>query len=314
MRKTKDFSIVIPVYGCKGALVELCDRLKKSLEKITSSYEIILVNDACPQNSWETIEKICKTNKNIIGVELSRNYGQMKAILAGLDISTGKNVVVMDCDLQDRPEEIPNLYKKLNEGYDVVIAKRASRKDKKRKILAAKLFYKLYSMAIGHKYDPELCNFSIMRRNVVDAYCKMREEHRAFIMYVQWLGFRQAFLPVEHAERKEGKSSYSMRRRIKLAIEILLSQSDAFLKFIAATGLILSLISFLAIITLIIIHIFFYPQLSGWLSLICAVCLMGALNIFVIGIVGLYVGKIFTQVKERPLYIVRSTINKEEEK
>ena len=314
MKNAKKISVVIPVYGCKGALVELCERLEKSLKKITDSYEIILVNDACPQGSWEVIEEICKTNKRIKGVELSRNFGQMKAILAGMDLATGDYIVVMDCDLQDRPEEIGNLYKKLNEGYDVVFAKRVSRKDKKRKILAAKLFYKFYSMAVGHKYDPELCNFSIMRRNVAEAYCNMREEHRAFVMYIQWLGFKQAVLPVEHAERKEGKSSYSMRRRIKLAIEILLSQSDKFLKFIAVFGLIMSFIAFIATIAVIITHLFINPQLSGWVSTICAICLMGGLNIFVVGVTGLYIGKIFTQVKERPLYVVRTVLNKEEKK
>ena len=314
MKSTKKISVVIPVYGCKGALVELCERLNKSLKKITDSYEIILVNDACPQGSWEVIEEICKIDKRVKGIELSRNFGQMKAILAGLDLATGDYIVVMDCDLQDRPEEIENLYQKLNEGYDVVFAKRVSRKDKKRKIFAAKLFYKFYSFAVGHKYDPELCNFSIMRRNVADAYKSMREEHRAFVMYIQWLGFKQATVEVEHAERKEGKSSYSMRRRIKLAIEILLSQSDKFLKLIAIFGLIISLLAFIAIIAVIITHIFIYPQLSGWVSTICAICMMGGLNIFVMGVVGLYIGKIFTQVKERPLYVVRTILNKEEKK
>ena len=153
-----------------------------------------------------------------------------------------------------------------------------------------------------------------MRRNVVDAYCSMREEHRAFVMYVQWLGFKQATLPVEHSERKEGKSSYSLRRRIKLATEILLSQSDKFLKFIAIAGLIISLLSFIAIIAIIIVHLFIYPQLSGWVSTICMICLMSGLNIFVVGIAGLYIGKIFIQVKERPLYIIRTTLNEEEKK
>lgn len=124
-----DISVVIPIYGCKAALNELYLRLIKTLKKINKTYEIIFVNDACPQNSWEIIEKICLKDKNTIGVKLSRNFGQMKAILAGLDISRGNNVVVMDCDLQDRPEEIINLYEKLNEGYDVVFAKRKNRKD-----------------------------------------------------------------------------------------------------------------------------------------------------------------------------------------
>ena len=138
----KKLSVVIPVYSCKDALEELCSRLTKVLTTLTKNYEIILVNDDCPQNSWGVIEKLCSNDKHIKGIELSRNFGQMKAILAGLDNSTGDYIVVMDCDLQDKPEEIPKLLNKLQKGYDVVFAKRNSRKDKKRKIFIAKLFYK----------------------------------------------------------------------------------------------------------------------------------------------------------------------------
>ena len=307
-------SVVIPVYGCRAALEELCDRLRKVLTAITKNYEIILVNDACPQNSWEIIKKLCANDKNIKGIELSRNFGQMKAILAGLDNTTGNYVVVMDCDLQDKPEEIPKLLNKLQEGYDIVFAKRTSRKDKKRKIFVAKMFYKLYGFAVGQKYDPELCNFCIAKKNIIDAYCKMREEHRAFVMYLQWLGFKQTSIPVEHSERKSGKSSYSLKKRLKLASEILLSQSDKFLRLIVSFGIILSVLSFIAIITLIICYILIPEQVPGWTSTITAICLMGGINIVVVGIVGLYVGNIFIQVKERPLYIIRTKLNDKEKK
>ena len=311
---SKKISVVIPVYGCRDALKELCERLEKTLSSISKEYEIILVNDSCPQNSWEVIEELCTTNKKIVGIELSRNFGQMKAILAGLDSATGDYVVVMDCDLQDKPEEIPKLLEKIEDGYDVVFAKRASRKDKKRKIFIAKLFYKFYSFAVGQKYDPELCNFCMAKKNVIEAYCKMREEHRAFVMYLQWLGFKQTAVAVEHAPRKSGKSSYSLKKRLKLASEILLSQSDKFLRLIVKFGLILSFLSLVAIIALIIVHIFFEPQLSGWVSIITTVCLIGGINISVIGIVCLYVGNIFVQVKERPLYVVCTKLNDKEKK
>lgn len=310
----KKISVVIPVYGCKDALKELCERLTKVLTNLTKNYEIILVNDACPQNSWEVIENLCSSNKHIKGIELSRNFGQMKAILAGLDNTTGDYVVIMDCDLQDRPEEIPKLLNKLEKGYDVVFAKRTSRKDKKRKIFIAKMFYKLYSFAVGQKYDPELCNFCIARRPVIDAYCKMREEHRAFVMYLQWLGFKQASTPVNHSARKSGKSSYSLKKRLRLAFEILLSQSDKFLRLIIGFGITLSILSFIAIIALIICYIVIPDQVPGWTSTITAICFMGGINIVVIGIVGLYVGNIFIQVKERPLYVIRTKLNDKEKK
>lgn len=307
-------SVVIPVYGCKAALEELCTRLKKVLVTIAKHYEIILVNDACPQGSWEVIEKLCAKDKHILGIELSRNFGQMKAILAGLDHATGDYIVVMDCDLQDKPEEIPHLLKKINEGYDIVFAKRTSRKDKKRKIFIAKLFYKVYSFAVGQKYDPELCNFCIARRNIIDAYRSMREEHRAFVMYLQWLGFKQTSISVDHSARKSGKSSYNLKKRLKLALEILLSQSDKFLRLLVGLGISISLLSFIAIIALIICHIIIPNQVPGWTSTVTAICLMGGINIAVTGIVGLYVGNIFVQVKERPLYVIRTKLNQKEKK
>lgn len=304
----KEFSVVIPVYGCRAALEELYSRLTTSLKKITKNYEIILVNDSCPQKSWEVIEELCKRDKNVIGVEMSRNFGQMKAILAGLDICSGEYVVVMDCDLQDRPEEIINLYKKLKSGYDVVFARRANRKDSKGKIKVSNLFYKLYTVATGQEYDPNLCNFSISKRSVIKNYCKIREEHRAFVMYIKWMGYKQTFINVQHDQRYEGKSSYTFKKRLKLATDILFSQSDKLLKVIVGMGMTISFVSFLAILLVIILAL--TTNLSmGWPSLMVTICFIGGINIFVVGVVGLYIGNIFVQVKNRPLYFVRSTLN-----
>lgn len=301
-------SIVVPVYGCRAALEELHTRITKSVAKITDDYEIILVNDNCPQNSIEIIKEICERDKKVIGIELSRNFGQMKAIFAGLEYSTGDWVVVMDCDLQDRPEEIINLYNKALEGYDVVFARRKQRKDSFLKILVSKLFYKIYSFATDMKYDASLCNFSISSKKVIESYCKMREEHRAFVMYLQWLGFKQTAIDVEHNERKEGKSSYNFKKRMKMAMDILFSQSDKLLRAIVSMGFLITLISLIAVIIIIINY--HNNQVSpGWSSMIATTCLMGGITIFVIGIVGIYIGNIFIQIKERPLYVIRDVIN-----
>lgn len=306
-------SVVIPIYGCRAALTELYERLSKCLPDITNDYEIIMVNDNCPQNSLEVIQQLCKNDEKVIGIELSRNFGQMKAILAGLEQSTGDWVVVMDCDLQDRPEEIINLYNKAMEGYDVVFAKRKQRKDSFGKVLVSKVFYKLYSLATDIKYDPSLCNFSICNRKVVDSYCKMREEHRAYVMYIQWMGFKQATLDVVHSERKEGKSSYNFKKRMKMASDIIFSQSDKLLKMIVNIGFSITLLSVIAVIVIIINYL--VSKVSpGWTSIIAMICLMGGIIISVIGAVGIYVGNIFVQIKERPLYLIRNIYNKREEK
>lgn len=303
-----DISVVVPVYGCRKALKELHRRLTESLLEITDNYEIILVNDFCPQNSWEEIEKICEGDKKVVGIELSRNFGQIYAITAGLDKSKGDWVVVMDCDLQDRPEEIVNLYNKAQEGYDVVFARRAQRKDSPIKVLISKVFYSIYSFATDSKYDPAICNFSIASRKVIDSYCSMRESHRAYVAYIKWLGFKQAVIDVEHNDRHEGKSSYNFKRRMKMAMEILVSQSDKILKFTVMLGFVITALALVGAIALII-NYFISHVLSGWTSTIVILCFFGGILEISIGIVGIYVGNIFMQAKGRPLYVIRSIKN-----
>ncbi len=307
-----DISVVIPVYGCRAALPELHRRLTESVSKITSDYEIILVNDACPQNSWEIIQQICREDKHVVGLEMSRNFGQLKATLAGLDYSTGDWVVVMDCDLQDRPEEIINLYHKAMEGYDFVVASRKTRQDSKMKVFVSNCFYSIYSYVTDVKYDPTLCNFSISSRQVIDNYCRMREMHRAFTMYLLWMGFRWTKLEVKHDERFEGESGYNFKKRIRLATELLTSQSDKLLRLMTGLGMGISLLSFIFIIITVIRH-FALDITVGYSSTIAAILLMGGLSIMSIGIVGLYVGNIFMEVKHRPLYIVRTVLNEKDE-
>ncbi len=303
-----DISVVIPVYGCRAALNELHRRLTETLTKLTNDYEIILVNDACPQNSWEIIEEICDRDKRVVGIELSRNFGQIFAITAGLDASKGDWVVVMDCDLQDRPEEIINLYNKAQEGYDVVFARRAERKDSVGKILVSKIFYSIYSFATDSKYDPAICNFSITHRKVVDSYCSMREAHRAYVAYIKWLGFKQTHIDVEHNDRHEGKSSYNFKKRMKLALEILVSQSDKVLKLTVALGLIITILSVFGAIGLVV-NYFISHVMSGWTSIVVILCFFGGILEMSIGLVGIYVGNIFMQSKQRPLYLIRTVKN-----
>lgn len=297
-------SAVIPVYGCPAAVQPLCERLSRALVQISSDYEIILVNDACPKGSWAEIEKACNENDRVVGIELSRNFGQMKAILAGLEYAAGDWIVVMDCDLQDRPEEIINLYNKAQEGYDVVFARRKVRKDNPLKVFLAKQFYKIYRFATDGNYDEAVCNFSVIKRCVAESYCQMREEHRGYVMYLRWLGFRQTAIDVQHDSRYEGISSYSLRRRVDMALELLSSQSDKPLRMMVGVGFCVAAVSLLALIYLVV-NFFVRHVTIGWTSIVASVFLMGGFTIMVIGIVGIYVGNIFMQTKGRPLYIIR---------
>jgi len=306
------YSVVIPVYGCRGALPELHRRLTDTLTKITDEYEIILVNDGCPQNSWEVIEELCRSDKHVKGIELSRNFGQMKAILAGLDYCTGEWITVMDCDLQDKPEDILRMYEKAKEGYDVVFARRTKRRDPFFKSLISGIFYKIYDFATDGNYDGALCNFSVVRRDVIDNYRRMREQHRGYVMYLNWLGYRHAVVDVERDPRFEGKSSYTLKKRLGMAFELITSQSDKILRLTVGIGFAMMLISLIAIIVFVIQYFTIHVS-PGWTSIVVINFLIGGLMIMTIGIVGIYVGNIFMQTKGRPLYVVRQVLNDKED-
>ena len=308
-----DISVVIPVYGCRAALFELHRRLTESLKKITDDYEIILVNDCCPQGSWIDIEKICATDEKVVGINLSRNFGQIRAITAGLDKSRGDAVVVMDCDLQDRPENIPLLYEKLKEGFDVVFSRRQGRVDSGATKLFSKLFYKVYDYFTEGTYDSSINNFSIAKRKVIDAYCSMREHNRAYTMFIKWLGFNEAVIDLPAEERFSGRSSYSFKKKLKMASEIITSQSNKPLIFSVGMGFTMSLVSFIFIIALIIRKFAFHDVTTGWASLIASVFLMGGLILAAIGVVGIYIGNIFNEAKNRPIYVISEILNQKQE-
>ena len=301
-------SVVIPVYGCKPCLQELYERLVASLSAITAEFEIILVNDACPQNSWEVVRGIALHDKRVVGIDLSRNFGQIRAITAGLDHAKGDWVVVMDCDLQDKPEEIIRLYQTAQQGYDVVFSRRAVRKDTLIKRAFSKIFYAVYSYMTGGAMDGSVCNFSISRRFVVENYRRMREQNRAFILFIKWMGFKSTAIDIDHAERGSGKSSYNMARQLKLASEIITSQSNKPLVLSIKIGFTMALISFLYAMYLVIRYLATGASVSGWTSTIVSIYFVGGVLMANLGVLGLYIGYIFNQTKDRPLYIVRETI------
>ena len=307
-----DISVVIPVYGCKAALPELHRRLTESLSQITNEYEIILVDDNCPQNSWEEIVKICQKDEKVKGFHLSRNFGQIRAITAGLDKSKGDWIVVMDCDLQDRPEAIVELYQKAQEGYDVVFARRTERVDTAVTKFLSKTFYKVYGYFTDGAFDSSICNFSISKRKVINSYCSMREHNRAFTMFIRWLGFKETAIDLKADARFEGTSSYNLKRKLKMAFEIITSQSNKPLFFSVHSGFLIALCSFLYIVHLMIRALVVGDVLSGWTTIVASIYLMGGLLLIAIGVVGIYIGNIFEEAKNRPLYVIAEALNEKE--
>ena len=308
-----EISVVIPVYGCPAALPSLHERLVATLKSMGCTYEIILVDDACPQGSWAGIQDICELDKHVQGIRLSRNFGQIMAITAGLNASCGNWVVVMDCDLQDRPEAIASLYAKAQEGYDVVFARRRNRKDSASTTFFSRSFYKVYDYFTDGHYDPDICNFSISKRIVIDNYCRMPEQQRAYAMFIKWLGFNQTTIDVEGDERFEGDSSYTFGKKMRLANALITAQSNKPLYFAINLGFGITLLAFIYLLVLLINYLVRSDIQPGWTSVMGAVFFMGGIILAAIGITGAYIGNIFTEVKNRPLYVVAEHLNQEGE-
>jgi len=303
------FSIISPIYKAENILPTLVKRIEESMLEITTDFEIILVEDGSPDNSWEEIERLSKSNKRIVGIELSRNFGQHYAITAGLDHAKGEWIVVMDCDLQDQPEEISKLYSKAKEGYDVVLASRQARQDTFFKRTFSFLFYKVLSYLTGYKQDESVANFGIYHKDVVSAIVKMRESIRYFPTMVKWVGFKTTKIKVEHAQRLGGETSYNMKKLIKLAIDIILAYSDKPLQIMIKIGFIISASSMFVALYFLFKWISGMISVTGFTSLIVSIWFLSGVIMMTLGIVGLYIGKTFEGVKNRPIYIIKSKTN-----
>lgn len=302
-------SIVSPVYRAEKMVHMLVERIVKSVATITEDFEIILVNDASPDASWSVIEHECALDKRVKGINLSRNFGQHYAITAGLHYAQGEWVVVMDCDLQDRPEEIPALYQKAMEGYDIVYARRVDRQDKGLKKLSSTLFHKTFDWLSGSKTDKTVANFGIYKQCVIAEYNRMPELARSFGTLIRYLGFTKTTIDVQHAERAEGKSSYNLYKLLKLSFDVIISNSNKPLRMAVGLGFAMSALSFLLALYNVIARLVGFISFPGYTTTVFSIWFVGGLMLFVMGILGLYIGKIFDQVKGRQLFIVKDKVN-----
>jgi len=305
----KRISVVSPVYGCKSHLRELYMRLVETLELLTNDFEIIFVNDASPDDSWNVIVEIAARDSRLKGLNLSRNFGQHYAITAGLEHCTGDWIVVIDCDLQDKPEEILQLYTKASEGYDIVLGKRNNRSDYFLKRLFSFLFYKFLNYLTDKKHDYYVANFGIYSNKVIKSILKMGDSIRYFPTMVHWVGYKSVTIEVVHCQRKGSKTSYSFGKRIRLASDIILTFSDKPMRLTIILGFIISLGSVLFAIYNLILYLKGLIVVPGWTSLIISIWFLSGIIIFILGIVGLYIGKTFEKVKDRPIYLVADSIN-----
>jgi len=300
-------SVVIPVFNEAGVLDELHERLAAVLGECAEDYEIIAVDDGSTDGSMDKIAELASRDARFKGVELSRNFGQQAAVSAGLSFACGDVVVLMDSDLQDPPEELPKMFAKLEEGYDVVFARRVKRKEGPGKRLAFRLFYKLLRMSAGKRIPVDAGLFSVMRRPVADQMRAFPEKNRFLPGLRAWAGFRQTGVEIERGERYDATPRVKLRGLIRLAMDAIFSFSYLPLRIMTFLGVLAAVPSFAYILVVLYYKLFTKKAELGWASILSAVLFLGALQLIAIGVVGEYVGRIYDEVKNRPVFVVKST-------
>ena len=297
-------SVVSPVYRAEKIVPELVSRLIKGLSDITEDFEIVLVEDGSVDGSWSAICRECEAEPRVKGVRLSRNFGQHYAITAGLESARGRHVVVMDCDLQDDPNDIAKLYAKALEGNDIVYGLKTERAHSLHRNFFAMIFFKLFNLLSDRQTaSAQSGSFSLLSRKAVNAFLRFSDRHRHYLMIVRELGMPSGSVEVSHAKRFEGKSSYDLRKLIMHAIGGLTSQSTKLLKIAVGIGVVYF---FAAIVGIgyLVIQYFLSGFRAGWASTMVLLLGSTGLLLIAIGILGVYIGNIYDQVRMRPLYIV----------
>ncbi|HYW49736.1 MAG TPA: glycosyltransferase [Gemmatimonadaceae bacterium] len=305
-------SVVVPVYRGETCLDELYRRLVQALEPAVTSFEIVLVEDCGPDRAWTRIRKLATGDPRVRGVQFSRNFGQHRAITAGIDAARGDWIVVMDCDLQDQPEEIPRLYQAaITQGVDIVLARRRRRRDGVVKRATSAAFYSVFRYLTEIDYDGTVGNFRIMSRQVGDSFRDVREQMRFFGGIVTWLGFRVGSIDVQHAERFAGETSYTWRKLIDLAVQTIVAHSDKPLRLAIRVGFVMAVGALLGGVWVLIAALDGRIAVMGWASLMVSLYFLSGVILAFMGVLGLYLGRVFDEVKGRPLYVIRETTFRE---
>jgi len=302
-------SIISPVYKTGGMLGDLVTQIGDAVSEVTGEFEIILVDDGSPDDSWERIVAECGKDERVRGIKLSRNFGQHAALTAGLTDAAGDWIVVLDSDLQDLPREITKLYSKALSGYDIVMARRMNRKHSAGRRIVSRVFYFFIARWSGMPADHRASNFGIYSQRVIREVLKMKESVQFFPMMVNWTGFRRGWIDVAHGQRAEGVSGYSFTRLYRLALNVILSYSDKPLRYVVKAGVVMSFLSFCFGVVTLVRYLRGDILVSGYTSLIISIWFLSGLLLFTLGVVGLYVGKTFEEVKRRPRFIVEERIN-----
>ena len=302
-------SLVIPMFNEEENIRELYERSKKTLETI-GSHEIIFVNDGSRDRTLEKILELADKDKNVKIIDFSRNFGHQTAITAGMDNSQGEAVVIMDGDLQDTPETILELVKKWKEGYEVVYAKRRTRKDSFFKRATAYAFYRIIKKIANIDITEDTGDFCLLDKKVIDALKKIKEHSRFVRGLTSWVGFKKGIILFDREERKRGNTSYPLKKMLKFAYDGITSFSYFPLKMATYLGVFSAFMGFIWGIYAIYQKIY-NPETTvpGWTTVVVAIFFLGGIQLIVLGMIGEYIGRIYTEAQNRPPYIVRQKIN-----
>ena len=308
-----EISVVVPVYRCEECLGALHERLTNTLTGMGVTYELVFVDDASPDSAWSVLSALALRDPAIKLLGLSRNFGEEAAITAGLSHAEGRFAIVMDCDLQDAPEDIPRLHAKAVEGHDIVFTRRVERGHSKFRERASRLYHELTRRLFRSTVDPEHGNFSIVSRKVLDTVLSLRDRDRHYRAILSWVGFRTTEIPVQHGTRAAGESAYGIKALTKHAIDGVFFQSATLMRYIVYAGFAFALAGLVLALFFVVTYFLSDNNYPGWTSLAVLVLLSTGVIIVSTGVTGLYIGRIFGQVKGRPLFIVdRAVVDAEE--
>ncbi|MEO0073545.1 MAG: glycosyltransferase family 2 protein [candidate division WOR-3 bacterium] len=302
--------MIIPLYNESTVIPELFQRLKNVLDTVVQNYEVIFVDDGSVDDTWSRVRQLADIDARFLGLRLSRNFGQHYAITAGLDNCDGDWVVIMDGDLQDQPEDIPLLFSKAKEGFDVVLARREHRSHGLFKRISSRLFWLVFNYLTGMDYDERVGNFRIISRRVLENLKVMREQLRFLGGMVSWLGFPQTTVSVRHAPRTSGKTSYTPARLWRLAQEIVIAWSDRPLRLAVRLGFAVTGIALIYGAYIVVKALVRGVPVPGWSSLIVSLYFLFGVTFVILGLIGTYLGRTFAEVKRRPLYVIMETTSR----
>ena len=312
----KKVSVVVPMYYEEEVAHECYNRLSNALKNIQNyEYEIVFVNDGSKDKTLEILEEIAKQDKNVKIVSFARNFGHQVAVTAGIKYVTGDAIVIIDADLQDPPELIPDMLKLWEEGYEVIYGKRKSRDgESKFKLLTAKMFYKTLNSLSDVEIPKDTGDFRLVDKKVIDVVNSMPEHNKFLRGLFSWVGFKQKAFEYERKERFAGETKYPLKKMLKLASDGIISFSSKPLKLVGGLGLITILISIAILIYSLISYAFNLNHLTpGWTSIMVTVTLFSGVQLLSIWIMSEYIARIYDETKNRPQYIVDKTINIDEE-